>query len=71
VRAKVVTNEKLVYSVPEVAELLDLSPGLVYQACKKHELPCLRIGKRYLVPVESLRRLLESIGSKAGKSKAS
>lgn len=52
------TNEKLCLSVRDVAQLLNLSRNSCYQACLKGEIPCLRIGKRILIPRVQLERLL-------------
>jgi len=59
------TSERLTYDVKTAAKLLGLSKNSAYQACLKGEIPCLRIGKRILIPVASLNRML----SEAGKAK--
>jgi excisionase family DNA binding protein len=46
-------------SVPEAGELLGLSRNTAYQACKRGEIPSLRLGGRLVVPVAQLLRLLE------------
>jgi excisionase family DNA binding protein len=48
-------------SVPEAARALGISPWLAYELIKRNEFPCktLRLGSRYRVPVEPLRRALE------------
>jgi excisionase family DNA binding protein len=50
--------ERLTYSVGEAAKVLGLSRNSVYQACLKGEMPCLKIGKRILIPRARLDRLL-------------
>lgn len=59
------TSERLTYSVREAAELLGLSKNSAYQACLKGEIPHLKIGKRILIPVAQLDRML----NEAGKAK--
>jgi excisionase family DNA binding protein len=59
------TSEKLCLNVRDVARLLNLSRNSCYQACLKGEIPCLRIGKRILVPKVGLDRIL----NEAGKAK--
>ena len=52
-------TEKLVYSVNEVAGLLDMAPGSVYKACKNGQIPCLVIGKRGVIPKARFDRFLQ------------
>lgn len=58
VRGKMENNGKLVYSVKEVAGILNLSRNSVYSACLSGEIPCLRIGKRILIPKIRLEQIL-------------
>ena len=58
-------EEKVVMTVEEAAELLHISRPSAYQAVKKGEIPVIRIGRRILVPVAALERLLATAGSKA------
>jgi excisionase family DNA binding protein len=51
-------NERLTYNVREAAQALGLSRNSVYQACLKGEIPCVKIGKRILIPKVQLERLL-------------
>src|SRR5947209_11326391 len=50
-----------VYTVGEVARILRLGKISVYQAIEKGEIPCIRIGRRILIPRHALERLLENI----------
>ncbi|GGF11343.1 helix-turn-helix domain-containing protein [Subtercola lobariae] len=43
---------------PDTGELLNLSKNSVYAAAKVGEIPTLRIGQRYIVPVAPLLKLL-------------
>jgi excisionase family DNA binding protein len=47
-----------VVTVGEAAAILQISRGAAYQAAKTKELPTIRIGRRLLVPVAALDRLL-------------
>ncbi len=50
--------EKRTYSIPEVAEVLGIGRTAAYEAARTGEIPTIRIGKRILVPVAALERLL-------------
>ena len=47
-----------VCTVEECAALLGLSRGSTYQACRRGELPALKVGARYVIPVRRLASLL-------------
>lgn len=49
---------KVVYSVVEVAELLDISTDKIYELLRANELPHKRIGRRYIIPGELLHAWL-------------
>lgn len=49
--------EKLVYNVPEVAELLGISKSYAYQLVKEKRIPVLDLGRRKVIPKESLEVL--------------
>jgi excisionase family DNA binding protein len=53
-------EEQEVLSVRETAALLRKGIGPTYAALKAGELPCIRIGDRFLVPKRALLRLLEN-----------
>ena len=42
--------ERLVYSVREVAALLNLSLGVTYQLVREGELPAIQAGRRWVIP---------------------
>lgn len=42
--------EKIVYSIPEVAQLLGISRSYAYELVKRNELPILKMGKRRMIP---------------------
>ncbi len=52
----------LVYSVPEAGRRLGLSRATSYALANRGEIPCLRLGKRLVVPKAALEKLLESAG---------
>jgi len=61
-------SQKYVLSVEDAGKRLGLSRPSAYQAVKRGELPVIRIGRRLLVPVAALDKMLESAtpaGSKA------
>ena len=57
-------NERLTYSVTEAARVLGISRNSCYAACERGELPCLKIGKRILIPRARLDRLLSDNGDR-------
>jgi excisionase family DNA binding protein len=50
--------EPLTLTVDEVAALLRISRGAAYEAVRQGTIPALRLGRRILVPVAALLRLL-------------
>ena len=50
--------EKRTYTVPEAAEALGIGRNAAYEAARTGQLPTIRIGKRILVPVAALERML-------------
>ena len=50
--------EKRTYSIPEVAKVLGIGRTAAYEAARTGEIPTIRIGKRILVPVAAMERLL-------------
>ena len=51
-------QERRVVTLDEAAVLLRISRGSAYQAAKTREIPTIRIGRRLLVPVAALERML-------------
>jgi excisionase family DNA binding protein len=45
-------------TIPEAAEMLGVSRNAAYEAAKRGEIPSIRIGKRVLVPLAALERML-------------
>jgi excisionase family DNA binding protein len=52
-------QERLTYSITEVAEMLGISPSMAYESVHRGEIPAVRIGRRVLVPKDRLADLLE------------
>ena len=53
-------SERLLYRVEEVAEMLGLGRSKTYQLVASGELPSVRLGRCVRVPVQALRRWIES-----------
>jgi excisionase family DNA binding protein len=50
-------------TVEEAAVILGISRATAYDAVRRGEIPCLRIGRRILVSKIALGRMLDSAGS--------
>ena len=61
---KVKSPSKMTLSIPEVAEMLGISRNSAYQGVMTGEIPSIRVGKRILVPIKALERMLEGTGQK-------
>ena len=48
-------------TIPEAAKVLGIGRNQGYEAARTGELPVIRIGKRMLVPIAGLNRLLEGL----------
>lgn len=55
-------TQRLTLTVEESARILGISRATAYEAVARGEIPCIRIGRRILVPIAGLNRLLESAG---------
>jgi excisionase family DNA binding protein len=53
-------TERLVLSVAEAAEALGVSDDLVYELTQRGELPCLRFGRRKVIPRRAIELLVEA-----------
>ena len=58
-------NEKIVYTVDEAAVILQISRPTAFRGIKSGDIPHIRIGRRILVPVAALDKLLTNAGSQA------
>jgi excisionase family DNA binding protein len=52
-------TDRLVLSVSEAADALGVSDDLVYELTERGELPCLRFGRRKLIPRRAIELLVE------------
>ncbi len=51
-------RERRVVTVNEAALMLRISRGSAYEAVRRNEIPTIRIGRRLLVPLAALERML-------------
>lgn len=63
------SEQRLVYRVDEVAQLLDCGRSTVFDAVRRNELPSIRLGRRILIPKAALHELLELNGTGDGPRK--
>jgi excisionase family DNA binding protein len=62
-------GKSLVYSVMDAAKLLGISKGNAYSLAQTGQIPCIRWGKRILIPRMALMKMMEEAGSiKPGSS---
>ena len=52
-------TQRQTFTVKEAAKQLGISDASAYEAARTGELPTIKIGKRILVPVVALERLLQ------------
>ncbi len=57
--------EKKTLSIPEAGKALGIGRSAAYEAARTGQLPTIRIGRRLLVPIIALERLLEDAGTPA------
>ena len=55
-------DERVVYTIEEVAALLGISRSSGFNGARTGELPTIRIGRRLLVPRVALERMLDQAG---------
>ena len=60
-------EDRLVFTVEEAAEILRVSRAFTYELLNRGELPCLRLGRRILVPRRALERFIEERPAVAGE----
>jgi len=54
------TEERLTVTVAEAARLLGIGRGLAYELARLGKLPCLRLGRRMVIPRAALTEMLAS-----------
>lgn len=57
-KAEIPMAERLVYTIVEAGELLNLSERTAYDAAKRGDIPTIRIGARFVVPKAALEAML-------------
>ena len=55
-------TERLTYTVEEAAELMGLSVSGAYRFVRRGQIPCIRIGRRLLIPRTALQSYLDEVG---------
>ena len=50
---------KLVLSIAEAAEVLGVSDDLIYELTARGELPCLRLGRRKVIPAIAIQAVID------------
>lgn len=56
--------EKLAMSVSDMQKALGIGRPLAYQLVNRADFPAIRIGKKIVIPVDSLKRWLEQNGNR-------
>lgn len=56
------SDQSLVYSVRDIQAMLSCSKSKVYEGLRTGVIPCIRLGKRYIIPQLAFRKWLESAG---------
>lgn len=51
--------DKIVYTIPEVAQLLGISRSYAYELVKRNEIPILKLGKRRMIPKQYLEQWIQ------------
>jgi excisionase family DNA binding protein len=54
------TNDKLLLTVNEAAAILRVSRAFVYELVARGDLPALHLGRRILIPRETIDRLVDN-----------
>ena len=57
--------DKKTLSIPEVGKVLGIGRSAAYEAARSGQLPTIRIGRRILVPLVALERMLDQAGKPA------
>lgn len=54
--------EKLAVSVKEAAQMLGISLNNMYALVRREDFPSIRVGGRFIIPIDSFRRWLDQAG---------
>lgn len=52
------SQNKLTITVPEAARMLGISRGLAYEMAREGTIPALRFGRRMVIPLVAIERML-------------
>ena len=55
-------DKRLCVTVPEAAAMLGISRNFAYQLVREGKLPSIRFGKRILIPIAALTKMVEEGG---------
>ena len=55
-------DRRLCVTVPEAAQMLVISRNFCYQLVRERKLPSIRFGKRILIPLAALEKMVEEGG---------
>lgn len=61
--AAMVESVRRTVDVPEAAKIIGISRGACYAAVRRGNLRAIRVGRRWLIPIVELERLLAGNGS--------
>jgi excisionase family DNA binding protein len=54
-------SSPLVFSVPQAARQLGVSPGLIWDLVHRGQIPSCRLGRRVLIPSDALRTAVQDL----------
>lgn len=52
--------ERLAVDIPEAAHVLSVSPHTIRRYVRNNSIACIRIGRRVLIPISELERLVDA-----------
>lgn len=56
-------SPRLAYSPQELAKTLGVSKSLIYQALERGEIPSVKLGRRYIIPLAAIEKMLAGGGA--------
>ena len=56
----IMDKEKEGISVPRFAEIMDISRQHAYRLIKRNEIPSIKLGERYIIPMAYVRQVFRS-----------
>lgn len=58
IKVRLTSMEKLVYTVTETAQILNIGMNKAYELIQQQQIPNLRVGRKILIPKQSLEKWL-------------